>query len=285
MPELAFSEVDVFADGPFSGNPLAVVHDADALTEDAMQTFARWTNLSETTFLLRPTSNTADYRVRIFTPGGELPFAGHPTLGSCHAWLEAGGVPHASDVAGEIVQESALGLVRVRRATNDADRAAFEAPPLRSKPVEDALLGDVLRAIGVVREHVRDARWLDNGPRWLTLHLDSAARVLAIEPDHAALKLLAKVGVVGAHAPGAPTQFEVRAFAAMTGIPEDPVTGSLNASIAQWLIPTGHAPSSYRASQGTRVGRGGLVQIDRGEDGAVWVGGRSVTRIRGTVTL
>ncbi len=284
MPGFAFSEVDVFADGPLSGNPLAVVHDADGLDDATMQAFARWTNLSETTFLLQPTSTSADYRVRIFTPGGELPFAGHPTLGTCHAWLEAGGVPGASTTPGEIVQECGIGLVRVRR--DDAgDGAAFEAPPVRIEPVEDALLNDALRALDLSREHVREARWLDNGPRWLGLFLDGAARVLAIEPDHAALKSLAKVGVVGAHPPGAAPQFEVRAFAAMTGIPEDPVTGSLNASLAQWLIPAGHAPSSYVASQGARVGRGGRVRIEHGADGAVWVGGRSVTRVRGTLTL
>ncbi len=279
MLTLGFTEVDVFADGPLSGNPLAVVHDADALTDDAMQAFARWTNLSETTFLLRPTSPGADYRARIFTPGGELPFAGHPTLGTCHAWLEAGGVARSST---EVVQECGVGLVRIRRG---GDRASFEAPPLRTEPVDAALLGDVLRAIGVAPEHVRAAQLLDNGPRWLALLLDSAARVLAIEPDHAALRHLAKVGVVGPTAAGARAQFEVRAFAAAIGINEDPVTGSLNASLAQWLIPAGIAPPRYIASQGARVGRAGLVHLDRDESGAVWVGGTSRTVVRGTVTL
>ena len=279
MAQLGFSEVDVFADGPLSGNPLAVVHDADALDDASMQAFARWTNLSETTFLSRPTSDAADYRVRIFTPGGELPFAGHPTLGTCHAWLEAGGTPRDSAI---VVQECAVGLVRIRR---DDDGAAFEAPPLRVKDVDPVLLDDVLRAIGLEREHVREARLLDNGPVWLGLLLDSAARVLAIEPDHAALKHLAKVGVIGPHEAGAPAQFEVRAFAAPIGIPEDPVTGSLNASLAQWLIPLGHAPSRYLVAQGARLGRGGRVRLEQSEDGVVWVGGRSATRIRGTVEL
>ena len=279
MPAFGFTEVDVFADGPLSGNPLAVVHGADALTDDAMQAFARWTNLSETTFLLRPTSPEADYRVRIFTPGGELPFAGHPTLGTCHAWLQAGGVPRSST---GVVQECGVGLVRIRL---DAERAAFEAPPLRTEPVDPRLLEDVLRALGIPGDAVRQAALLDNGPRWLALLLDSAARVLAIEPDHAALKHLAKVGVIGAHEAGAPTQFEVRAFAAAIGINEDPVTGSLNASLAQWLIPGGLAPSHYVASQGARVGRGGRVHLQRDADGAVWVGGSSVTVIRGTVAL
>jgi len=273
-----FTEVDVFADGPLSGNPLAVVHDA-ALSDATMQAFARWTNLSETTFLLPPTSDAADYRVRIFTPGGELPFAGHPTLGTCHAWLEAGGTPSSP---GAVVQECAVGLVRIRL---DGERAAFEAPPLRIGAVEDTLLADVLRAIGVPREAVREAALLDNGPVWLALLLDSAARVLAIEPDHAALKHLAKVGVAGPTEAGAPTQFEVRAFAAPIGINEDPVTGSLNASLAQWLIGAGLAPERYVASQGARVGRGGRVYLERDAEGAVWVGGRSTTVVRGEVRL
>ena len=286
MPEFAFAQVDVFAassssSSPLSGNPLAVVHGADSLDDATMQHFARWTNLSETTFLLRTTSTEADYRVRIFTPGGELPFAGHPTLGTCHAWLEAGGTPRTP---GEVVQECGIGLVRIRLAT-DGDRAAFAAPPLRTESVGDALLLDVLRALGLPREAVREALLLDHGPVWLGLLLDSAARVLAIEPDHAALKHLAKVGVIGPYEAGAPCDFEVRAFAAPIGIPEDPVTGSLNASLAQWLISAGHAPARYLAAQGARVGRGGRVAIERDTDGTVWVGGRSITRIRGTLSL
>ncbi len=298
MPEFAFSEVDVVAGYaspggaplPFSGNPLAVVHDADALDEQQMQSFARWTNLSETAFLLRPSTTRAgggaDYRVRIFTPGGELPFAGHPTLGSCHAWLEArglGGPVHAAPR--EVVQQCGVGLVRIRRAADGAEGAAFEAPPVTITPVDAPLLDAVLRALDVAPAHVREARWLDNGPRWLGLLLDDAERVLAVEPDHAALKTLAKVGVVGPHPPGAPVQFEVRAFASMVGIPEDPVTGSLNAALAQWLIPGGHAPSRYVAAQGARLGRAGRVRIEREPDGTVWVGGRSVTRVRGTLVL
>jgi len=279
MREFAFAQVDVFADGPLSGNPLAVVHAADGLDDATMQQFAQWTNLSETTFLLRPTLDGADYRVRIFTPGGELPFAGHPTLGSCHAWLQAGGAPRT---AAEVVQECGIGAVRIRL---EGDRAAFAAPPLRTEPVDQALLRDVLRALDVPQEAVRASLLLDNGPRWLGLLLDSAARVLAIEPDHAALRDLAKVGVIGPHPAGASSAFEVRAFADPIGIPEDPVTGSLNASLAQWLIPAGHAPARYVASQGARVGRGGRVAIERDEDGTVWVGGRSVTRIRGTLSL
>ena len=278
MSRFEFTQVDVFTDTPLCGNPLAVVHGADALSDTQMQQFARWTNLSETTFLLRPTTPAADYRVRIFTPGGELPFAGHPTLGSCHAWLERGGVPK---VAGRVVQECGVGPVQIRF---DGERAAFAAPPLRQEAVDEAMRAGVLDALGLAPEQVRAARWLDNGPRWLALLLDAASSVLAVEPDHAALKGLAKVGVIGPHAAGAPCQFEVRAFAAPIGIPEDPVTGSLNASLAQWLIGAGMAPAQYIAAQGTRMERSGRVHI-RSEGDTVWVGGHSVSCVRGELSL
>jgi PhzF family phenazine biosynthesis protein len=278
MSSHRFTQVDVFTDIPLRGNPLAVVHGADGLSEAQMQAFARWTNLSETTFLLRPTTPQADYRVRIFTPGGELPFAGHPTLGSCHAWLEAGGAPR---VAGRVVQECAYGLVPIRL---DGARAAFAAPPSTRGPVEPALVAHVLAALGVPGERLVAAQWLDNGPKWLGLQLRDAATVLAIEPDQAALKTLAKVGVIGPHAPGSDCQFEVRAFAAPIGIPEDPVTGSLNASFAQWLIGAGVAPERYVAAQGTRMERAGRVHIERDGD-TVWVGGHSISCIRGELVL
>jgi len=278
MSSHRFTQVDVFTDIPLRGNPLAVVHGADGLSEAQMQAFARWTNLSETTFLLRPTTPQADYRVRIFTPGGELPFAGHPTLGSCHAWLEAGG---ALRVAGRVVQECAYGLVPIRL---DGARAAFAAPPSTREPVEPKLVAHVLAALGVPGERVVAAQWLDNGPKWLGLQLRDAATVLAIEPDQAALKTLAKVGVIGPHAAGSDCQFEVRAFAAPIGIPEDPVTGSLNASFAQWLIGAGVAPERYVAAQGTRMERAGRVHIERDGD-TVWVGGHSISCIRGELVL
>ena len=275
---LPFTQVDVFTDTPLLGNPLAVVHDAQGLSDAQMAAFARWTNLSETAFLLPPTDAVADYRVRIFTPGGELPFAGHPTLGSCHSWLEAGGVPHA---AGEVLQQCGVGLVRIRR---DGARNAFAAPPLRVADVDDALLGPVLAALGLAPAQVKAAQWLDNGPTWLGLLLDSAATVLAIEPDHAALKSLAKVGVIAPQAAGSDCQFEVRAFAASIGVPEDPVTGSLNAGLAEWLIGRGAAPERYIAAQGARMGRAGRVHIAR-EAGVLWVGGGSVSCIRGEFVL
>jgi PhzF family phenazine biosynthesis protein len=273
-----FTQVDVFTDRPLLGNPLAVVHDADPLDEARMQAFARWTNLSETTFLLRPTDPAADYRVRIFTPGGELPFAGHPTLGSCHAWRERGG---REQTPGLVVQQCEVGRVRIRI---EADRTAFAAPALRREAVDAALLDRVLPALGLVAADVVASQWLDNGPRWLGLLLRDAATVLRIEPDHVALAPLAKVGVVGPHPAGSDAQFEVRAFAAGVGVPEDPVTGSLNAGLGQWLIGDGLAPEAYVAAQGTRLGRAGRVHVGR-EGDAVWVGGSSVSVVRGEVVL
>ncbi|GAB4565932.1 MAG: PhzF family phenazine biosynthesis protein [Rhizobacter sp.] len=278
MSTFRFTQVDVFTDQPLKGNPLAVVHGADSLSDAQMQAFARWTNLSETTFLLQPTDPAADYRVRIFTPGSELPFAGHPTLGSCHAWLQAGGLPRAR---GMVVQQCGAGLVRIRL---NGERAAFAAPTARMGEVDDALLGATLAALGLRREQLRASQWLHIGPKWLGLLLDSAESVLAIEPDHAALKSLADVGVVGPYAPGGECQFELRAFAPADGVPEDPVTGSLNAGVAQWLIGAGLAPTRYLASQGQRLGRAGRVSIE--QDGhTVWVGGHSVSCIRGELTL
>ena len=278
MSTFTFTQVDVFTDQPLKGNPLAVVHGADALSDAQMQAFAHWTNLSETTFLLQPTDPAADYRVRIFTPNEELPFAGHPTLGSCHAWLQAGGTPR---VRGMVVQQCGVGLVRIRQSESGA---AFAAPALKMEAVDEATLDKVLAALGLARERVRAAQWLQNGPRWLTLLLDSAETVLAVEPDHGALKDLAEVGLVGSYPAGSACQFELRAFAAVIGVPEDPVTGSLNAGVAQWLIERGDAPKRYLASQGQRLGRAGRVQIEH--DGrTLWVGGQSVSCVRGELTL
>lgn len=273
-----FSQLDVFTATPLRGNPLAVVHDAEGLDDATLAAFARWTNLSETTFLLPPTDPAADYRVRIFTPGAELPFAGHPTLGSCQAWLQAGGQPRQT---GEVVQQCGVGLVRVRRS---GARLAFAAPPCRMTEVEPDRLATVLHALGLAPDRVRRAQWLDNGPNWLGLLLDSAETVRALRPDHVALASLAKVGVVGPQAAGADTAFEVRGFVAPIGIDEDPVTGSLNASLAQWLIGAGLAPRHYVAAQGSQLGRAGRVHVD--SDGAtIWIGGDVATVIEGQVTL
>jgi PhzF family phenazine biosynthesis protein len=274
----AFAQVDVFTAVPYLGNPVAVVIDADGITDEAMAGFAHWTNLSETTFVLPPTTDAADYRLRIFTPGGELPFAGHPTLGSAHAWLAAGGRPRAESV---LVQECGAGLVRIRRGT---DRLAFAAPPLvRSGPIDADTLDRIVRGLRIDNGDVLDSAWVDNGPGWAGILLASAEAVLALEPDWTALEGL-DIGVVGPTAAGADTAVEVRAFAVGAGLTEDPVTGSLNASLAQWLIGSGRLPRSYVAGQGTRLRRAGRVHVTALEDD-IWVGGDCVTCITGMVTV
>jgi PhzF family phenazine biosynthesis protein len=274
----AFSQVDVFSSEPFLGNPVAVVHDAEDVTEDEMARFASWTNLSETTYLLPPTDPAADYRLRIFTPDCELPFAGHPTLGSAHAWLEAGGVPRKDDV---VVQECGAGLVRIRRG----DRLSFQAPPLlRSGPVDAEDRSRIAAALRVSQSEIVDLAWVDNGPGWVACLLDSAAAVLDCRPDYSAFGDL-ELGIVGPYPD--PTQVgadvEVRAFVPSMGIGEDPVTGSLNAGIAQWLAGD-RLPTSYVASQGTVIGRRGRVHVERSGD-SVWVGGDALTTITGQVRL
>ena len=272
-----FSQVDVFTAAALLGNPLAVVHDGGGLSTERMAAFARWTNLSETTFLLPPTNPEADYRVRIFTPGGELPFAGHPTLGSCHVWLQAGGRPKREDV---VLQECAIGLVPLRRG----ERLAFAAPATSVERVDAELLHRVYGALGLDPARVRDTAWLSNGFPQLVLLLDSAATVLALKPDHAALKGLGKVGVVAPHPAGSELDFEVRFFAAAIGINEDPVTGSLNANVARWLIDSGRAPARYVAAQGTAMGRAGRIHVQRDDQGT-WIGGDVAACIGGTVLL
>ncbi len=271
-----FRQVNVFSAEGFLGNPLAVVHDAEGLSDDQMLRFAHWTNLSETTFLVPPTDPGADYGLRIFTPGGELPFAGHPTLGSAHAWLEAGGVPHAE---GEVVQECPAGLVRVRRG----ERLAFAAPPVvREGPVTGEERDRLLRALALTDAEVVDARWIDNGPGWVGVLLRDAAAVLDVRPDWNAFGDL-EVGIVGSYPEGSECAVEVRAFCPGLGVVEDPVTGSLNASIGQWLAGD-RLPSSYVASQGTVLGRRGRVYVERDGD-IVWVGGTATTMITGEVAL
>jgi PhzF family phenazine biosynthesis protein len=305
-----FKQVDVFTATPYYGNPLAVVLDGSGLSDEQMQRFARWTNLSETTFVLPPSDagrqGGADYRVRIFTPGAELPFAGHPTLGTCHAWLQAGGTPRTS---GHIVQECGVGLVQIRA---EGSRLAFAAPPLKRSAPGPAQLAQIAQALGLKAPQILAAQLLDNGPVWLGLLVESVQTVLALQPDHLALKNLGvKVGVVAVEAAApAPAliarsnrearafgpastatstadepSVEVRAFAAPVGVIEDPVTGSLNASLAQWLMADGYAPLAYTASQGTCLDRAGRVQLRRDASDQVWVGGESVTCVDGSVTL
>jgi PhzF family phenazine biosynthesis protein len=272
-----FRQVDVFADEPFRGNPVAVVHGADDLTDEQMLRFASWTNLSETTFLLAPADEKADYRVRIFTPEKELPFAGHPTLGTAHAWLEAGGVPAGTDL---VIQECGVGLVPLRRSPRG--QLAFQAPPLiRSGPVEERVLDEVAAELGIERAVVVDAQWADNGPGWVAVELASAQAVLALAPG----PVSREIGVVGPYPPGSPAAFEVRAFTRLIGgAGEDPVTGSLNASLAMWLLSAGKATAPYTASQGTALGRRGRVRVTADAEGT-WIGGGTSTLISGTVDL
>jgi PhzF family phenazine biosynthesis protein len=282
VTRFSFSQVDVFASGPLTGNPVAVVHDATALDDDQMQAFARWTNLSETTFLLPPTDPAADYRLRIFTPAEELPFAGHPTLGSAHAWLEAGGVPAAE---GRIVQECGLGLIQLRRMGEDL---AFRAPAfMREGGVDEQTLAKAIAALGIAREPVLRSNWVDNGPGWLGLQLASADDVLGLRPDFVAMRGL-EIGVIGAHDDASRAElgvdYEVRAFCPGFSIPEDPVTGSLNAGFALWLIRAGHLPGSYVTRQGTALGRNGRVRVETDDAGEIWVGGTSRTLVEGALT-
>ena len=278
-----FAQVDVFTAEPYLGNPVAVVLDAVDLSDEQMAAFARWTNLSETTFVLPPTDAAADYRLRIFTPGGELPFAGHPTIGSAHAWLGTGAAPRT---AGTVVQECGVGLVRLRQ--DDAGRLAFGAPPLRrSGPLAPELLDRVVAGLGVRREVVVDAAWVDNGPPWIGVLLSDAAAVLAVVPDLAAMAGLA-VGIVDRYHAEGPARVgadaEVRAFVADLGIAEDPVTGSLNAGLAQWLVPAGVLPDRYVVSQGTVLQRAGRVHVERVGD-EFWIGGDAVTCVAGEVRI
>ena len=267
------AQVDVFGDGPGYGNPVAVVIDADGLDDLELQRFANWTNLSETTFLLPPTQPGADYRVRIFTTSRELPFAGHPTLGSAHAWLEAGGGARE-----RVVQECAAGLIELRR--DSGGRLAFAAPPLvRSGPLDEDTLAQIVATLGIERQEIVDHAWTDNGPGWATVLLGSAERVLGLSPTP---EKALDIGVVGPHPDGTP---EVRAFVVEDGACwEDPVTGSLNAGVAQWLLGSGRLTAPYVARQGTALGRTGRVHVDRDPDGTVWVGGQTRTVVSGTVS-
>jgi PhzF family phenazine biosynthesis protein len=277
---LAIHMVDVFGTGPLSGNPLAVVVGADALTTDEMQRLTRWFNLSETTFLLAPTHPEADYRVRIFSLERELPFAGHPTLGSCHVWLSSNSAPKKD---AEIVQQCGAGLVMIRR---DHGRLSFAAPPLiRSGPPTHDELDTARQLLGIEPHDILDAAWIDNGPGWLGIRLVSAEKVLSINSLRSWPEQI-DVGVVGPHAKGSDAAFEVRAFFSdhLGAIIEDPVTGSLNASLAQWLFASGIVEEDYIATQGTRVGRQGRIHVGRDGTGQIWVGGETLTHVEGQLS-
>ncbi|HEX8446058.1 MAG TPA: PhzF family phenazine biosynthesis protein [Sphingomonas sp.] len=272
-----FQLVDVFGVDPFTGNPLAVIADADGLTTDAMQAITRWLNLSETAFLLTPTQPDADYRVRIFTLAHELPFAGHPTLGSCHAWLAAGG---RSRRDGLVMQECGAGMVPVRNAGAEL---AFAAPPLlRGGTPTEADIAEVAAVLRIARDRIVDAQWVDNGPGWIAVMLDSAEAVLAIEPARNHHRRI-DIGIVGPHAAGAAAAYEIRAIFsdAQGALIEDPATGSLNASVGQWLFASGRVRDGYIAAQGARLGRNGRITVTQDGDGQVWVSGRTITLFSG----
>jgi PhzF family phenazine biosynthesis protein len=273
-----FRQVDVFTAEPYQGNPVAVVlAGGDDLSTEDMQRVARWTNLSETTFVLEPTTRDADYRVRIFTPVLELPFAGHPTLGTCRAWLEHGGRPRSASL---VVQECEAGLVSVR---DDGERLAFAAPPLaRYEPADEGTVAQIAGALGIGGDEIVAAQWVDNGPGWVAALLRDADAVLAVRPGYTELD----VGIAGPYPDGAECAFEVRAWFPKDGaLVEDPVTGSLNASLAHWLLDSGRATAPYVAAQGTALGRAGRVHIDRGADGTIWVGGGTVTCVDGMISI
>ncbi|MCW2990903.1 MAG: phenazine biosynthesis protein PhzF family [Solirubrobacterales bacterium] len=272
----AFEQVDVFTTEPYRGNPVAVVLDGEGLGDAEMQQVAAWTNLSETTFVLPPTQDGADYRVRIFTPTRELPFAGHPTLGTCHAWLRASG-----SAAAAVVQECAAGLVAVRRGADGL--LAFAAPPvIRDGPLGDELLAEVAATLRIDAADIVDAAWAVNGPEWIAVLLRSAEEVLAVRPGYADLD----IGIAGPHPAGSEIGFEVRAFFPKDGTyAEDPVTGSFNASLAGWLLGSGRASAPYVAAQGTVLERAGRIHVDRDDHGQIWVGGGTVTCVAGTVDI
>lgn len=273
-----FHQLDVFSRIPLFGNPLAVVHDADALPEQKMADFARWTNLSETTFLMKPSIKDADYKVKIFTPVRELPFAGHPTLGSCYAWLAGGGQPKNKDY---IVQECAIGLVRIRK---DGERLAFAAPPLlRTGDLDETTLTQIVSGLGISIKDIIGNQWIDNGPGWCAIMLKTAEQVLKIRPDFTVLGDL-KLGVIAAQPEGSDTDFEVRAFVGSLGVGEDPVTGSLNAGLGQWLIGAGIASTRYVVSQGTVLQRKGRVFVDK-VNNDIWIGGDVAICIEGSATF
>ncbi|WP_394525647.1 PhzF family phenazine biosynthesis protein [Paenarthrobacter nicotinovorans] len=280
MPRLRpFAQVDVFSTKPYQGNPVAVILDGDGLDDAAMLRIAKWTNLSETTFICPATTDAADYRVRIFTPGGELPFAGHPTLGSAHAWIENGGVPRDETV---VVQECAAGLIKVARRD---DIFSFAAPPLRrTGELDETFLRDITAAFGIRRDHVISHQWVDNGPGWAVVRLATAQEVLDLTPDLSLIPT-AMVGAIGAYPAGSEHAFEMRTFAPGVGVAEDPVCGSMNASVGQWLIGSGAVQGGYRVSQGTKMGRAGDIKITADNDGTVWVGGQTKTLFQGAAMV
>ncbi len=274
-----FKQVDVFSSAPFMGNPVAVIFEADNLTSEQMQNIARWTNLSETTFLQKPINNKADYKVRIFTPNGELPFAGHPTLGTAHAWSENGGVSQDKDF---LFQECEAGLIKIKKNNG---KLYFEAPPTkRTGEIESEYLEQIVDSFGIKRSEVLSCQWVDNGPGWAVVQLESADNVLQLRPDLSKIPN-AMVGAIGNYPSGSKFKYEMRTFAPAAGVSEDPVCGSMNASVAQWLHLNGETQGSYSVSQGSVIGRAGEIDILIDENGAIWVGGKTTTLFDGTANF
>jgi PhzF family phenazine biosynthesis protein len=276
-----FQFVDVFPEKPYSGNPLPVILDAEGLSTDQMQNITRWMNHSETTFLLPPSDAQADYRVRIFTLDREMPFAGHPTLGSCHAWLSAGGLPRRKS---QIIQECGVGLVTIRES---GGQLAFSAPELiRDGPVDDDKLDELASVLRIRRDQIVAAKWADNGPGWVAILMESAQAVLDVDPMRNYASQL-DIGLVGPYPKGEQAAFELRALSTdhLGTIREDPVTGSLNASVAQWLFASKRASGSYTASQGVCVGHAGRIEIVQDDDKTVWVGGKTSTLVEGEINI
>lgn len=280
MKSRRFIQCDVFSPVPTQGNALAVVVEAEGLSDAVFKRFAAWTNLAETTFLLPPADPAADYKVRIFTPSREMPFAGHPTLGSCAAWLHSGGVPKEDGV---VRQECGVGIVDIDIS---GEQFAFAAPPTTSASLPEAQRGAILEALDIAADDVLHAATLDNGPVWQVLHLKSAERVLAVDASRVKWPAFDAIGLIGAHPAGAECEYEVRMLAPSSGMSEDPITGSLNAAIACWMQAEDRLPQPVTVAQGTKIDRHGRVAIrPQGDGGRILIGGDTHVVVDGTVIL
>jgi len=281
MESRRFIQCDVFSPVPTQGNALAVVVDGQGLSDDQMRLFAAWTNLAETTFLFPPDDPAADYRVRILTPSREMPFAGHPTLGSCAAWLHTGGKPRE---AGVVRQECGVGIVEID--ISQKDELAFTAPPTTIQPMDSDQLEAIIETLEIPRGAILHTTHLDNGPVWQVLQLDSAENVLAVDSSRVRWPAYKYIGLIGAHSSGAECDYEVRMLAPSSGMSEDPITGSLNAAIAHWMQSDGRLPGPITVAQGTAIGRHGRVSIRPGKNSEnIQIGGQVHILIQGTVNL
>ena len=280
MPARRFVQCDVFSPVPTQGNGLAVVVDGEGLADEAMQRFAAWTNLAETTFLLPPTDPAADYRVRIFTPAREMPFAGHPTLGSCASWLHAGGVPREP---GLVRQQCGVGLVEVD--VSRAGELAFRAPPTEVRPMAPDVRAAIVDALSIPHASIVRCAELRNGPVWQAFELASADAVLALDASRVRWPAFRSIGLIGAHPPGGECDHEVRMLAPSSGMSEDPITGSLNAALACWQLAEGRLTGPRTVAQGTAIGRRGRVSVRPDGAGSAWIGGAVHVLIEGTLAL